>query len=131
MVGQTFWLTGDLPLRLWPLRSTCGLGRPLKSTRWSWPEFEACGFLAHARRLQSIWSALAQRIPSPRHGRRAQPLATPTEIAAYLGVPVKTLYQWKYRGTGPMVHKVGRHLRYRWCEVDAWLDQQTAYDLTA
>ncbi|MEV7715360.1 glycoside hydrolase family 20 zincin-like fold domain-containing protein [Streptomyces sp. NPDC088270] len=23
------------------------------------------------------------------------------------------------------------HLRYRWCEVDAWLDQQTAYDLTA
>ncbi|MEV6146230.1 helix-turn-helix domain-containing protein [Streptomyces sp. NPDC051992] len=59
------------------------------------------------------------------------PLAAPTEIAAYLGVPVKTLYQWKYRGTGPMVHKVGRHLRYRWCEVDAWLDQQTAYDLTA
>ncbi len=49
----------------------------------------------------------------------------------YLGVPVKTLYQWKYRGTGPNVHKVGRHLRYRWQEVDAWLDARTSYDLTA
>ena len=59
------------------------------------------------------------------------PLAAPAEVAAYLGVPVKTLYQWKYRGIGPSVHKVGRHLRYRWREVDAWLDAQTSYDLTA
>ncbi|MFE0103304.1 helix-turn-helix transcriptional regulator [Streptomyces sp. NPDC059009] len=58
-------------------------------------------------------------------------LATPADVASYLGVPVKTLYQWKYRGTGPNVHKVGRHLRYRWQEVDAWLDAQTSYDLTA
>jgi hypothetical protein len=27
------------------------------------------------------------------------------------------------------VHKVGRHLRYRWAEVDAWLNAQAAYDL--
>ncbi|MYR57554.1 helix-turn-helix domain-containing protein [Streptomyces sp. SID625] len=53
------------------------------------------------------------------------------EVAAYLGVPVKTLYQWKYRGIGPNVHKVGRHLRYRWTEVDAWVNAQSAYDLTA
>lgn len=57
------------------------------------------------------------------------PLATPAEVAAYLGVPVKTLYQWKYRGIGPHVHKVGRHLRYRWHEVDAWLNAQAKYDL--
>ncbi len=44
---------------------------------------------------------------------------------------MKTLYQWKYRGTGPKPLKVGRHLRYRWSEVDAWLDQQSPYDLTA
>ncbi|MFF7313392.1 helix-turn-helix domain-containing protein [Streptomyces sp. NPDC008137] len=56
-------------------------------------------------------------------------LATPAEVAAYLGVPAKTLYQWKYRGTGPNVHKVGRHLRYRWSEVDAWLNAQATYDL--
>nr|WP_320780252.1 helix-turn-helix domain-containing protein [Streptomyces sp. CRN 30] len=58
-------------------------------------------------------------------------LASPADVAAYLGVPVKTLYQWKYRGTGPKPLKVGRHLRYRWSEVDAWLDQQSPYDLTA
>ncbi|GAA2221504.1 hypothetical protein GCM10010232_02180 [Streptomyces amakusaensis] len=58
-------------------------------------------------------------------------LATPADIAAYLGVPVKTLYQWKYRGMGPKVHKVGRHLRYRWAEVDEWLAAQSAFGLTA
>jgi predicted DNA-binding transcriptional regulator AlpA len=30
---------------------------------------------------------------------------------------------------GPNVHKVGRHLRYRWSEVDAWVNSQSAYDL--
>ncbi|MFE4855874.1 helix-turn-helix domain-containing protein [Streptomyces sp. NPDC056670] len=59
------------------------------------------------------------------------PLATPQDVAAYLGVPVKTLYQWRHRRIGPNVHKVGRHLRYRWQEVDVWLDAQTSYDLTA
>ncbi|WP_438488360.1 helix-turn-helix domain-containing protein [Streptomyces sp. S186] len=59
------------------------------------------------------------------------PLATPEEVAVYLGVPVKTLYQWRHRRIGPNVLKVGRHLRYRWQEVDAWLNAQTSYDLTA
>ncbi|MFF5968007.1 helix-turn-helix transcriptional regulator [Streptomyces collinus] len=71
--------------------------------------------------------------PRPAHtaadASRRGPLATPAEVAEYLGVPVKTLYQWKYRAVGPNVHKVGRHLRYRWAEVDAWLNAQAAYDL--
>ncbi|TBO55115.1 DNA-binding protein, partial [Streptomyces kasugaensis] len=45
--------------------------------------------------------------------------------------PVKTLYQWRHRRIGPNALKVGRHLRYRWTEVDAWLTAQSAYDLTA
>jgi excisionase family DNA binding protein len=69
--------------------------------------------------------------PASADTARRGPLATPAEVAAYLGVPVKTLYQWKYRGIGPNVHKVGRHLRYRWNEVDAWVNAQSAYDLTA
>lgn len=69
--------------------------------------------------------------PSSADAARRGPLATPAEVAAYLGVPVKTLYQWKYRGLGPNVHKVGRPLRYRWSEVDAWVNAQSAYDLTA
>ncbi|WP_333769815.1 helix-turn-helix transcriptional regulator [Streptomyces sp. IBSBF 2435] len=59
-----------------------------------------------------------------------RPLATPAELSAYLGVPVATLYQWRHQGLGPKVHKVGRHLRYRWAEVEAWVDQQ-AVDLAA
>ncbi|MFI6550103.1 helix-turn-helix transcriptional regulator [Streptomyces prunicolor] len=67
--------------------------------------------------------------PATTEAARRGPLASPQEVAAYLGVPVKTLYQWKYRGIGPNVHKVGRHLRYRWSEVDAWVNARSAYDL--
>ncbi|MFL0392783.1 DNA-binding protein [Streptomyces albus] len=38
-------------------------------------------------------------------------------------MPAPTLYQWKYRGIGPQVHKAGKHLCYRWVEVDAWLNR--------
>lgn len=59
------------------------------------------------------------------------PLAGPEDVAAYLGVPVKTLYQWRHRRIGPNVLKIGRHLRYRWPEVEEWLAAQSAYDLSA
>ncbi|GKQ36793.1 helix-turn-helix transcriptional regulator [Streptomyces sp. NPDC058947] len=74
-------------------------------------------------------SPRSTNVPVATAAAQRGPLATPAEVAAYLGVPVKTLYQWKYRGIGPNVHKVGRHLRYRWHEVDAWLNAQATYDL--
>ncbi|MFI9584867.1 helix-turn-helix transcriptional regulator [Streptomyces sp. NPDC052236] len=74
-------------------------------------------------------SSRSTNAPAAAETARRGPLAGPQEVAAYLGVPVKTLYQWKYRGIGPNVHKVGRHLRYRWSEVDAWVNAQSAYDL--
>jgi excisionase family DNA binding protein len=55
-----------------------------------------------------------------------RPLGTPPEVAAYLGVPLKTLYEWRYRGEGPTAIRVGRHLRYRWEDVEAWLDSRGA-----
>ncbi|WP_198357245.1 helix-turn-helix transcriptional regulator [Streptomyces fildesensis] len=72
-------------------------------------------------------SPVSPRI-APGQDRRS--LATPLEVSTYLGIPVATLYQWRHRGTGPKVHKVGRHLRYRWQEVEVWLDTQ-AIDLAA
>lgn len=51
-------------------------------------------------------------------------LATPPEVAAYLVVPEKTLTQWRYLRTGPRWSKVGRHVRYRWVDVEKWLDDQ-------
>jgi excisionase family DNA binding protein len=55
-----------------------------------------------------------------------QALLTVEELAEHLSVPVKTIYAWRYRSVGPPALKVGRHLRYRRGEVDAWLDQQAA-----
>lgn len=52
-------------------------------------------------------------------------LATPDEIAEYLGVPLGTVYQWSSRGGGPRLIKVGRHLRARWSDIEAYLDAQT------
>jgi excisionase family DNA binding protein len=43
------------------------------------------------------------------------------DVSAYLGVPVKTLYQWIWRGEGPPVRKVGRHLRYDPAAVKRWV----------
>jgi excisionase family DNA binding protein len=45
------------------------------------------------------------------------------EVSTYLGVPVKTLYQWKWRGEGPPVRKLGRHLRYDPAAVKHWATQ--------
>lgn len=49
-----------------------------------------------------------------------EPLWTPEDVAAYLGVPVQTLYQWRRKRTGPAGRRVGRHLRYDPAAVRAW-----------
>jgi excisionase family DNA binding protein len=51
-------------------------------------------------------------------------LLTPEQVAQMLGIPVNTLYAWRYRGTGPVGLKVGRHVRYAPEDVDAWLAEQ-------
>lgn len=48
------------------------------------------------------------------------------EVAEVLGVPVSTLYQWRYKGVGPVGLRVGRHLRYRAVDVSAWIDRRAA-----
>jgi predicted DNA-binding transcriptional regulator AlpA len=53
-------------------------------------------------------------------------LASPPEAADYLCVPVQTLAQWRWRGIGPKSIKVGRHIRYRWSDIEKWLDRQSA-----
>jgi len=53
------------------------------------------------------------------------PLMTTDEVAAYLKVSVGTIHQWRYRGQGPRAAKVGRALRFRRGDVQAWLSQQS------
>ncbi|MFI5797469.1 helix-turn-helix transcriptional regulator [Streptomyces sp. NPDC051677] len=53
-----------------------------------------------------------------------RPLMSAEELADFLGVPLNTVYVWNHRRQGPRAHKVGRYLRYRWPEVEAWLEAQ-------
>lgn len=48
-------------------------------------------------------------------------LLTAEDLAAFLEVPVKTLYAWRYRGEGPIGFRVGKHIRYRWTDVERWI----------
>ena len=47
-----------------------------------------------------------------------------TDVSEMLGIPVHTLYRWRYKGDGPVGYRVGRHVRYRREAVEAWLEQQ-------
>ncbi|ASR34378.1 excisionase [Prauserella marina] len=58
--------------------------------------------------------------------RKMHRLWTVEDVSDYLGVPVKTLYQWKWRGEGPPVRKIGRHLRYDPDAVMRWVDGEAA-----
>ncbi len=49
-------------------------------------------------------------------------LWTVQDVAEYLGVPVKTLYQWRGQGYGPPSRRVGRYLRYKPEDVAAWFE---------
>lgn len=50
------------------------------------------------------------------------PVLTIDQLAEYLQVPKRTIYVWRTRGEGPRAIKVGRELRFRAQDVNAWLD---------
>jgi excisionase family DNA binding protein len=51
-------------------------------------------------------------------------LLTLHEVADLLRVPEATLRYWRHCNTGPDSYKVGRHIRYRRRDVQAWLREQ-------
>ena len=46
---------------------------------------------------------------------------TTHHAAEYLGVSRRTVEDWRRRGVGPRYAKVGRAVRYRVEDLDAWL----------
>jgi hypothetical protein len=62
---------------------------------------------------------------------RQQGLATAAEVAAFLGgdFSEKTLANWRCQGKGPKFTKLGdgrgAPVRYRWVDVNAWLEAQS------
>ena len=60
------------------------------------------------------------------HNAKSSPemLLTTEQLAAYLGVPVATVYGWRHRGSGPPGYRVGRFSRYRVSDVEAWIEER-------
>ena len=49
---------------------------------------------------------------------------SPSQLADYLNVPLTTLYSWRYSDDGPPGFRVGKHIRYRWTDVQEWVQNQ-------
>jgi excisionase family DNA binding protein len=50
------------------------------------------------------------------------PLLTTADVAQLLDVNERTLGFWRYAGKGPAYLKVGRRVRYRPADVEAYLE---------
>jgi excisionase family DNA binding protein len=48
-------------------------------------------------------------------------MLSPEDLAAYLAVPLATVYRWRSRGDGPASYRVGRHVRYKLQDIEDWL----------
>lgn len=44
------------------------------------------------------------------------------ELAAYLRVPVSTMYERRMKGQAPHAHRYGKHLIFAASDVCAWVD---------
>lgn len=54
-------------------------------------------------------------------------LLTPDEVSEVLGIPKPTLYSARTRGGDyPPALKIGRHLRYRRSDIEAYLERLAA-----
>ena len=45
-------------------------------------------------------------------------------IAEELGMPIRTIYSWRSRGEGPRGYRLGKHIRVRRTDLEAWLEQR-------
>ncbi|WP_181407664.1 helix-turn-helix transcriptional regulator [Nocardioides sambongensis] len=60
---------------------------------------------------------------------RFEPTFSLKELAELLGVGIQTLYDLRSQDRGPVGFRVGRHLRFRHSEIEAWLHRLEEEDL--
>ena len=77
-----------------------------------------------AARLAHLNCMTTTTHPEPTLG----PVLTLSQLATQLGVTAQTLYDLRSQGRGPRGFRVGRELRFRVREVEAWLEQMEADD---
>ena len=64
----------------------------------------------------------AQKLPGQHPAPRR--LLTPNDLAIYFDLPLSTIYGWRSKGTGPRGFRVGKFVRYRLEDVEAWEQEQ-------
>jgi excisionase family DNA binding protein len=68
-------------------------------------------------------------VTHPRRGRddlesQVQGFLTVDDLARLLRVPKATIYRWRTTGDGPRGYTIGRYVRLRRAEVEAWLEER-------
>ncbi|NIA26321.1 MAG: helix-turn-helix domain-containing protein [Gammaproteobacteria bacterium] len=56
-------------------------------------------------------------------------LLTVEDLSEYLEVPVATIYAWRYHRQGPPGFRVGKYLRFRWSDVETWIEDRVKTDV--
>lgn len=51
-------------------------------------------------------------------------MGTTDDLSAFLSIPKPTLEKWRHQGDGPAYIRLGKHVRYRSEDVEAWLAAQ-------
>lgn len=51
---------------------------------------------------------------------------SPDQLASWLGVPTRTVYDWLQRDQAPRSYKIGRHRRFRRADVERWLAERAS-----
>lgn len=65
---------------------------------------------------------VGERLTAESRSGRPERLWGAQDVATFLCVPLRTIYQWRYTKYGPRGRRVGRYLRYDPAEVRAWFD---------
>jgi excisionase family DNA binding protein len=104
--------------RLWPVP---GPFRPSRTPS---------GCLAHLGVMEISRSALRHSEAETVVQGTFEPTLSLRELAAQLHVSVQTLYDLRSQGRGPTGFRVGRHLRFRCSEIEAWLGRLEEEDLS-
>lgn len=56
--------------------------------------------------------------------REREPLVKTAQVAEFLGTTSNQLIRLRFEGKGPKFVRLGRSVRYRWSDVDAWVAAQ-------
>jgi excisionase family DNA binding protein len=79
------------------------------------------GILGASRSLVVSPAHLVGMTNTTSHPTEFESILTLSELAARLGVTAQTIYDLRSQGRGPHGFRIGRELKFRASEVDAWL----------